>query len=118
MVKTNGIGSKVALPVCQKTWLDAMPSTKTVSGNRKIETNPLTTFEEEKERNYEEQRDVWAREGLFWCKRTETFSSRRDGQPNKPISGHWFHNKQTGRIKKYEDLHQPPVETKEVFFFQ
>jgi hypothetical protein len=115
MVRTVGNGSKVALPASQKTWLASMQSTQLVSGNRKREAPPQETFEQERQRHYEEQRDIWAREGVFWCKNTETFESRREGQPSKPVSGHWFHNKGKGQIEKYEDLQQPPVQTREVF---
>jgi hypothetical protein len=94
-----------------------MPSTQLVSGNRKRGAPPQETFEQERQRHYEEQRDIWAREGVFWCKHTETFESRQEGKPSKAVSGHWFHNKGRGLIEKYEDLQQPPVKTREVFLF-
>ena len=117
MARTVGNGSKVALPVSQKTWLASMPSTQLVSGNRKREAPPQETFEQERQRHYEEQRDIWAREGVFWCKHTETFESRQEGKSSKAVSGHWFHNKGRGLVEKYEDLQQPPVQTREVFLF-
>ena len=114
--RTVGNGSKVALPVSQKTWLASMPSTQLVSGNRKREAPPQATFEQERQRQYEEQRDILSREGVFWCKHTETFESREEGKPSKAVSGLWFHNRKTSRIEKYGDLQQPPVHTREVFF--
>jgi len=117
MTSTVGKGSNMALTASQKTWLDSMPSPQLVSGKRKREAPPRETFEQERQRQYEEQRDVWAREGVFWCKNTETFESRQEGKPSKAVSGHWFHNKGRGLIEKYEDLRQPPVQTREVFFF-
>jgi hypothetical protein len=117
MPKTVGNGSKAAPPMLQKTWLDSMPSTQRVSGTQKRGAPPPETYEEKQQRHYAEQREIWAREGVFWCKHTETWESRRDGQPSKPVSGHWFHNKEKGVLEVYEDLRQPPVRTKEVFFF-
>jgi hypothetical protein len=119
MSRTVGNGSKAVPPTLQKTWLDSMPSTQRVSGkNQKRGAQPQETFEEEQRRQYAEQREIWAREGIFWCKITGTFESRRDGQPSKPVSGHWFHNKEKGLIEMYEDLRQPPVQTREVVFFK
>ena len=92
-----------------------MPSTQLVS--RKGGAAPRETSEQGQQRHYEEQREIWAREGAFWSKRTETFEIRRDGQPSKPVSGHWFHNKEKGLLEKYEDVRQPQVEIREVVFF-
>jgi hypothetical protein len=117
MSRTVGNGSKVAAPISQKTWLDSFPSTQRVLKPRKIGAPPQETFDEEQQRYHAEQRAVWAREGVFWCKSTETFESRLEGQPNKPVSGHWFHNKDKGVLEIYNDLWQPPVQTKEVFLF-
>jgi len=58
------------------------------------------TVKQERQRHYEEQRDIWAREFFFWCKHTETFESRQEGKPSKAVSGHWFHNKGRGLIEK------------------
>jgi hypothetical protein len=111
-------GSNVAPPIShQKTWLDSMPPTKRVLGNQKGEAQPQETFEEKKQREYAEHVVIWAREGVFWCKYTETFESREDGKPSNPVSGYWFHNKKKGVLEMYEDLKQPPVQTKEVVFF-
>jgi hypothetical protein len=112
-----GNGSKMVVPVTsQKSWLDSVPAQRVLKPlGRGLP--PQETFEETKQRHYEEQRVIWAREGVFWCKRTETFESRCEGQPNKPVSGHWFHNKDKEVLELYNDLRQPPVETKPVFFF-
>lgn len=88
-------------------------------GNQKRRTEThQKTVEEDQQRHYEEQRAIWAREGIFWCKLTETWESRRDGQPSKAVSGKWFHNKEKGILEMYGDLRQPPVHTKEVIFFK
>lgn len=114
---TMGNGSKMVVPVTsQKSWLDSVPAQRVLTPQKR-ELPAQKTFEETTQRHYEEQRAIWAREGIFWCKRTETFESRSEGQPNKPVSGHWFHNKEIGVLEMYNDLLQPPVETKEVFFF-
>ena len=34
-----------------------------------------------------------------------------------PVIGHWFHNKEKGRLEMYKNLLQPPVCTKKVIFF-
>jgi hypothetical protein len=117
MVRTVENGSKVALQMPQTTWLDSVPSTQRVSGNRKRAVQPQETFEEEQKRHQAEQRAIWAREGIFWCKLTETWESRRDGQSSKPVSGHWFHNKGKGVLEMYDDVRHPPVQTKEVYPF-
>ena len=117
MSKTLQNGSQLALPIAQKTWLDSISSTQRVLKTRKRGAPPQETFEEVKQRHREEQRAIWAREGIFWCKKTETFESRCEGQPNKPVSGHWFYNKDKGVREMYSDVRRPPLETKEVFFF-
>jgi len=110
-------GSKMVVPVTsQISWLDSVPAQRVMKPQGRG-LPPPETFEETKQRQYEEQRAIWAREGVFWCKYTETFASRQDGKPSKAVSGHWFHNKDKGLIEKYEDLQQPPVQTREVFFF-
>jgi hypothetical protein len=111
--------SQEAAPPMPQTWLGIMSSTQRVLGNQKRRTEThQKTVEEDQQRHYEEQRAIWAREGIFWCKLTETWESRRDGQPSKAVSGHWFHNKGKGILEMYGDLRQPPVHTKEVIFFK
>jgi hypothetical protein len=117
MSKTLQNGSELAISITQKTWLHSVSSTQRVVKHRKRGAPPQETFEEVKQRHYEEQRRIWSHEGVFWCKNTETFESRCEGQPNKPVSGHWFHNKCKGVCELYTDLRQTPVETKEVVFF-
>jgi hypothetical protein len=119
MSRTVRNGSNVAPPIShQKTWLDSLPSTKRVVENRKGEAPPQETVAEKQQREYAEKMVIWAREGVFWCKYTETFETREDGKSSKPVSGHWFHNKEKGLIEMYEDLRQPPVQTREVVLFK
>jgi hypothetical protein len=113
MSRTVANGTNVAPLMLKNTWLDSMPSTPRV----KKGAPPQETYEEQQQRLYAEQREILAREGVFRCKHTETLESKRDGQPSTPISGHWFHNKRNGLLEMYGDLQQPPVQTKEVFFF-
>jgi hypothetical protein len=120
----RGNGSKLVGPVTsQKSWLDSCPAQKVlkrkgeVQNFEQIKQSQIERHHEKQQSNYEEQRAIWAREGVFWCKYTETFESRLDGKPSQPVSGHWFHNKDKGVLEMYNDLRQPAVETKEVFFF-
>ena len=119
-----GNSSKMVVPVpSQKSWLDSFPTQRVLKRKgeeenfEQIKQSQIQGYHEKQQSNYEEQRAIWAREGVFWCKHTETFESRLDGQPGKPVSGHWFHNKEKGVLEMYNDLRQPPVEIKEVFFF-
>jgi hypothetical protein len=116
MSRTVGNGSKVAPLISQKTWLDSFPSTQRVVKPWGKGAPPQET-EQAQQRYHAEQRAIWAREGVFWCKHTETFESRLEGQPSNPVSGHWFHNKERGVLEMYNDLRQPPMQTKEVLFF-
>jgi hypothetical protein len=104
-------------PKHTNTWLDAMSSKQRALEPRKKGATPQETFQEEQRIHEEEQRLIWAREGIFWCKLTETWESRREGQPNKPVSGLWFHNRGRGVLEMYGDLKQPPVQTNEVYIF-
>ena len=99
----------------QKTWLESMPKTERVS---KTPAVPHETSETEQQRQYEEQRDTWSREGVFWCKNTGTWEIRREGHSSQPVSGHWFYNKAKGVLEMYTDVLQPPVETDQVFFYK
>jgi hypothetical protein len=117
MPSTVRKGSKGAPPISQQnTWLDSMPSTQRVLGKNGVPPQEKSK-EEEQERHQAEKWAIAAREGMFWCKITETFSSRIDGEPNTPVSGHWFHNREKDVLEMYGDLRQPPVHTKEVFLF-
>jgi hypothetical protein len=120
-----GNGSKLVVPATsQKSWLDAFPTQRVLKRKgggenfEQVKQSQIERYHEKQQSNCEEQRTIWAMEGIFWCKQTETFSSRREGHPNKAVSGHWFHNKDKGVLEMYNDLRQPPVETKEVFLFQ
>jgi hypothetical protein len=98
----------------QKTWLESMPKTERVSKNPAI---PHETSDTAQQRQYEEQRDAWSREGVFWCKNTGTWETRREGHSSQPVSGHWFYNKDKMVLEMYGDVRQPPVETEQVFFY-
>ena len=119
-------GSKAAPSVMKKkTWLDSFASVHRDMEPRKRKVPQQETFEqcqrrhlEQQQKEYEQQRAIWAREGVFWCKNTETWEVRRDGQPNQPVSGHWFHNKNKGVLELYNDVRQDPVQTKDVVFFK
>ena len=96
----------------KKNWLDAISSTQRAFRNQKRGAAPRKTFQEEQKRHEAEQRAIWAREGVFWCKLTETWAIRKNRQPNKPVSGHGFHNTETGVLELYGDSRQPPVQPK------
>ena len=115
MSKAVRKGSKLAPMSLQKTWLESMPKTERAL---KPPTVPHETFKMEQQRHYEEQRDIWSREGVFWCKNTGTWEIRREGFSSQPVSGHWFHNRVKGVLEMYSDIRQPPVKTEEVSFYK
>jgi len=109
---------KILAPVIsQKTWLASAPKQRVLEKDKQKQIQRYHEKQQMQQINYEEQRAIWAREGIFWCKHTETFESRLDGQPSKPVSGKWYHNKDKGLLEMYSDLRQTPVQTKEVVFF-
>ena len=58
-----GNGSKMVVPVTsQKSWLDSVPAQRVMKPQGRG-LPPPATFEETKQRQYEEQRAIWAREG-------------------------------------------------------
>ena len=88
-----GNDSKTVVPFnSHKSWLDSSPTQRVLKrkgggGNfEQIKQSQIQTYHEKQQSQYEEQREIWAREGIFWCKRTETFESRSEGHPNKPVS--------------------------------
>jgi hypothetical protein len=108
--------SKIVAPVIsQKTWLASAPKQRVLEKDKQKQ---ISRYHEKQQSNYEEQREKEAREGIFRCKHTETIESRLDGQRSEPVSGHWYHNKDKGLLEMYNDIQQPPVQTKEVVFFQ
>jgi hypothetical protein len=98
----------------QKTWLESAPMTRVLKKTAPTQDN----FAKEKQIEFEEQRAISSREGVFWSRRTETFEVRREGYPSTPVSGHWFFNKISGKLEMYGDTRQPPVETQAVVFFE
>jgi len=104
-----------AKQIQQTTWLESVPKTQRVL---KKTAPAQDDYEKEKQIEFEEQRAIWSREGVFWSKRTETFEVRREGYPSTAVSGHWFFNKINGKLEMYGDIRQPPVETKEAVFFE
>jgi len=116
MPKQMGKGCKAATRIAQQTtWLESAPKTQRVF---KTTAPPQDDSEKEKQIEFEEQRAIWSREGVFWSKRTETFEVRREGYPSMPVSDQWFFNKINGKLEMYGDIRQPPVTTKEAVFFE
>jgi hypothetical protein len=99
----------------QNTWLNSMPKTQLVL---KPPVPTQKDLEKEQQVRYEKQQAIWAREGVFWCKDTETLEIRREGCQTQPVSGHWFHNRTKKVLELYSDIQQAPVETREVVFFK
>ena len=71
------------------------------------------TIQQKKQREYEEQRDVCAKEGVFYNKTYATWESRRV-QPNGsivsgPVSGDWYYNKSKDILELYDDIRGTPV---------
>jgi hypothetical protein len=108
-------GSKMAPMSLPRMWLESMPKAERVL---KTPTVLHETFETGQQRQYEEQRDTWSREGVFWCKNTGTWETRREGHSSQPVSGHWFYSKHKMVLEMYGDVRQPPVETEQVVFYK
>jgi hypothetical protein len=99
----------------QETWLKSAPKTQRVF---KKTSPPQDDFKQEKQMEFEEQRQIWSREGVFWSKHTGTFEVRREGCPSMAVSEHWFFNKINGKLEMYGDINLPPIDTKDAVFFE
>jgi hypothetical protein len=53
--------------------------------NRKRKAPPKESFEEEQQRHYAKQSEIWASEGYFWCRDTDSFENRRYRQSSMPF---------------------------------
>jgi hypothetical protein len=98
------------------TWLQALGDKKR---QRVLQKHPpkQETMQQKKQREYEQQRDVWAREGVFYNKVSATWESRSvqaDGSlVHRPVSGEWYYNKPKDILELYSDIKSAPVASKD-----